>query len=142
VCAPALPSSHVSPSPHLPISPSFAQTIIDDEALPTSLRTAAADAVDFGLSILYPTPKERKQLLTTLISKVWATHNALSGARDPCHSPQLNGVKHTCCRECSTYLLSAPSRLFVVPTNSLCRCVCVAPSPLLLLFLLPSGWHH
>jgi hypothetical protein len=46
------------------------QAIIEDEALPTSLRTAAADAVDFGLSILYPTPKERKELLTTLISKV------------------------------------------------------------------------
>ncbi len=46
------------------------QAVIDSEALPTALRTAAADAADFGLSILYPTPKERKQLLTALISKV------------------------------------------------------------------------
>jgi hypothetical protein len=129
-------------SPHRPISPSFAQTIIDDEALPTSLRTAAADAVDFGLSILYPTPKERKQLLTTLISKVRVTCNVFSGARDPCHSPQLNRVKHPCCHECSAYLLSAPSRLFVVLPHPLSSCVCVAPSPSLLLFLLPSGWHN
>ena len=49
---------------------SVSQAVIDSEALPKSLRTVAADAVDYGLSILYPTPKERKQLLTSLISKV------------------------------------------------------------------------
>ena len=43
---------------------------MDSESLPTHLRTAAADAVDCGLSILYPTTKERKELLRSLIAKV------------------------------------------------------------------------
>ena len=44
--------------------------VMDAEDLPSSVQIAAADAVDSGLGVLYPTPELRKELLTGLITKV------------------------------------------------------------------------